>query len=255
MTTYKLPLDARLLHDYLERRLDTREEQAFEEAMISDPEIAEQVRLELAMREGMRELSKRERDKPRTAPHAGHGDTHHSGNARHAVRGGRRWVAMAAAAAVALAIGLPTSWLLLRGGEQPGGPAIAEATLSPRVEAQGQLAAYDLPAQLVALHPDDESATAPPLRLSLPEGVSEIVLQLPPQSPATPHRLVLSRADRPQVSVALAAARLPDSTNDGFTLATEQLPPGQYQAQIERLENGAWVQDREFTLRVEGRNR
>ena len=156
MTTYKLPLDARLLHDYLERRLDPREEEAFEEAMISDPEIAEQVRLELAMRDGMRELSKREREKPRSAPHAGHGETHQSRSGRHAVRGGRRWVAMAAAAAIALAIGLPTSWLLLRGGEQPGGATVAEATLSPRVEAQGQLAAYDLPAQLVALDPGGE---------------------------------------------------------------------------------------------------
>lgn len=253
MTTYKLPLDSRLLHDYLERRLDPREEQAFEEAMIADPEIAEQVRLELAMREGMRELSRREREKPRSAPHAGHAETRHARTERHAVRGGRRWVAIAAAAVVALAIGLPTSMLLLRGGSEPAGTdQLAEATLSPRVEGAGQLAAYDLPAQLVALHPDEQSS-APPLRLSLPEGVSEIVLQLPRDAPETAHRLVLSRADRPQVSVALAAARLPDSEQDGFTLATEQLPPGQYQAQIERLENGAWVQDRQFVLRVEGK--
>jgi hypothetical protein len=254
MTTFKLPLDARLLHDYLERRLDSREEQAFEEAMIADPDIAEQVRLELAMRDGMRELSRREREKPRSAPHSAHSEARHSGSNRHAVRGPRRWRALAAAAVVALAVGVPTSLLLLRGGAGVPGPGLAaEETLAPRVGDGGQLAAYDLPAQLVALTPDGGDDAAPPLRLSLPEGVSEIVLQLPAGAPATPHRLVLSRADRPQVSVALAAARLPDSQQEGFTLATEQLPPGQYQAQIERLENGAWLQDRQFVLRVEGR--
>ena len=140
-----------------------------------------------------------------------------------------------------------------RGGAGPGAiGTVVEAELSPHLESNGQLAAYDLPAQLVALRTDGEQS-APPVRLTLPRGVSEIVLQLPPDSPDTAHRLVLSRPDRPQVSVALAAARLPDSEQDGFTLATEQLPPGQYQAQIERLENGAWVQDRQFTLRVEGR--
>jgi len=253
MTMYKLPLDARLLHDYLERRLDPREEQALEEAMIVDPEIAEQVRLELSMREGMRELARREREKPRSAPHAGHAEVRHARTERHAVRGGRRWLAMAAAAAVALAIGVPTSLLLLRGGAGPGTiGTVAEAELSPHLEGDGHLAAYDLPAQLVALRTNGEQ-NAPPVRLTLPNGVTEIVLQLPPDTPHTAHRLVLSRPDRPQVSVALAAARLPDSEQDGFTLATEQLPPGQYQAQIERLENGAWVQDRQFVLRVEGR--
>lgn len=254
MTTYKMPLDATLLHDYLERRLDPREEQAFEEAMIADPEIAEQVRLELALREGMRELSRRDRDKPRSAPHATHGDARHARNGRHAVRGARRWGAIAAAAVVVLALGVPVSMLLVPGGDDAGGPAVAvEETLAPRVDGAGQLAAYDLPAQLVALTPDGQDGAAPPLRLTLPEGVSEIVLQLPADAPTSPHRLVLSRADRPQVSVALAAARLPDSQQEGFTLATEQLPPGQYQAQIERLEGGAWVQDRQFVLRVEGK--
>jgi hypothetical protein len=249
MTTYKLPLEATLLRDYLERRLDPRDEQAFEEAMIADPELAEQVRLELAMRDGMRELSRREREKPRSAAH---GEGRHARGERHAVRGPRRWRAVAAAAMIALAVGVPTSLLLLRAGD-PGGAAVAvEETLSPRVDGAGQLAAYDLPAQLVALTPADAGAAAPPVRLALPEGVSEIVLQLPAETPASPHRLVLSRADRPQVSVALAAARLPDSEQTGFTLATEQLPPGQYQAQIERLEGGAWVQDRQFVLRVEG---
>lgn len=253
MTTYKLPLDARLLHDYLERRLDPREEQEFEEAMVADPDIAEQVRLELAMREGMRELSRREREKPRSAPHSAPSEVRHARSDRHAVRGPRRWRALAAAAVVALAVGVPTSLLLLRGGDGVPGPGLAsEETLAPRVDDRGQLAAYELPAQLVAFTPDGGESDAPPLRLTLPDGVAEIVLQLPAGAPATPHRLVLSRADRPQVSVALAAARLPDSQQEGFTLATEQLPPGQYQAQIERLENGAWLQDRQFVLRVEG---
>ena len=52
-------------------------------------------------------------------------------------------------------------------------------------------------------------------------------------------------------SAALAATTLPDSDQPGFVLGSQQLPAGQYQAQIERLENGAWVADKQFVLRVE----
>lgn len=259
MTMFKLPLDARLLRDYIERRLDPREEQAFEEAIIADPELAEQVRLEIVMREGMAELARRERPgtAPRSVPHQPRADAHAQ---RHRVRGGRRWVALAAAAVLALGVGVPTALMLMRDDGMPGGPSIAtvdETPLDARIVAGGQLASYTLPGEAPlatgtdAPQPEDGAA---PLRLRLPRGVSEIVLELPGDAPATPHRLVLSRPDRPEVSVALAATTLPDAAQPGFVLGTEQLPPGTYRAQLERLDNGAWVRDREFVLRVdEGR--
>lgn len=53
-------ITAELIRDYLDRHLGPADEQALEEAMLADPTLAEQVRAEMALRRGFKELAKRE---------------------------------------------------------------------------------------------------------------------------------------------------------------------------------------------------
>ena len=55
-----LNITAELIRDYLDRHLGPADEQALEEAMLVDPSIAEQIRAEMALRRGFKELAKRE---------------------------------------------------------------------------------------------------------------------------------------------------------------------------------------------------
>lgn len=65
MTT--IEITAELIRDYLDRQLDPAREQVLEEAMLADPAIAEQIRAEMALRRGFKELARREGAQPKAA--------------------------------------------------------------------------------------------------------------------------------------------------------------------------------------------
>lgn len=65
-----LTITSELIRDYLDRHLGPGQEQALEEAMLADPEIAEQVRAEMALRRGFKELARREGAMPKAEKNA-----------------------------------------------------------------------------------------------------------------------------------------------------------------------------------------
>jgi hypothetical protein len=237
--------DADTIRDYLDRHLDAEAEQRFEEAMIADPELAEQVRAEQALRRGFRELALREKSQPGVATAVAA-----SGPARQAWSRRRRWLSMAAAAALMVMALVPTVVLIQNRQDQ----ADMEARIAARIEASGAQASYALPASLTMTEPDPtatEPAADEPVRIRLPEGVRDVVLELPTGDLATPRRMILQRQGDRYFRFASAGAPVEDAQALGFRMASDQVPPGRYQITVERASDAGWVTDRQFELTID----
>ncbi len=236
---------------YLDRHLDARTEQALEEALILDPELADEVQAEAALRRGFAELKRRERE-------AQPGNVRSLADAaakrdaqRQAARPTPRFVRYAAAAALFGLAAIP-SYLALQSQRQQ---ADFEARLTARIEASGSRAAYELPASLAVSATNTESEPGAPVRLRLPQDVREVSLELPSADTSVPTRLKLSPFTQPDAQITLAGAPLADDQSIGFRVGSERLLPGRYRVTVERQQDGSWVADREFTLNIDAAQR
>jgi hypothetical protein len=235
--------DSDTIRDYLDRHLDAQAEQAFEEAMIADPDLAEEVRAEQALRRGFHELARRDKAQPGVVTAIGAGQPR-----RQAWSRSRRWLPMAAVAALFAFAVVPTLVLLQNRQDQAG----MEARIAARIEASGQLAAYALPASLTTTEPDPAASAADePVRIRLPEGVRDVVLELPTGDLATPRRMILERAGDPNFRFASTGAPVADAQALGFRMASDQVPPGRYQITVQRHSGAGWVTDRQFELTID----
>lgn len=237
---------------YLDRHLDAATEQALEEALIMDPELADEVQAEAALRRGFAELKRRESEaRPRDNVHAiGAAAARRD---QRAVRAATpRFVRYAAAAALFGLAAIP-SWLALQSQRQQ---ADLEARLTARIEASGERAAYALPASFAAPSSTPASAAADaPVRLRLPENVREVSLELPSSDASAPTRLQLAPLAQPDAQITLAGVPVGGEGAIGFRIGSERLLPGRYKVTVERQQDGDWVADREFTLNIDGAQR
>ncbi|HVF36243.1 MAG TPA: hypothetical protein VND91_13050 [Candidatus Saccharimonadia bacterium] len=234
---------------YLDRHLDARTEQALEEALIMDAELADEVQAEAALRRGFAELKRRETEtQPRSNVHS-IGDAAARRTAPVVARPRQRYVRYAAAAALFGLAAIP-SYLALQNMRQQ---ADFEARLTARIESSGDRAAYQLPASLSTEAP--AAASDSPLRLRLPENVREVSLELPSTDSRAPTRLQLEPASQPGAQITLAGVPLSDDNAIGFRVGSERLLPGSYKVTVERQQDGGWVADREFVLNIDAAQR
>jgi hypothetical protein len=237
---------------YLDRHLDARTEQALEEALIMDPDLADEVQAEAALRRGFAELKRREREaQPRSNVHS-IGEAA-AKRAERVVRPATpRFVRYAAAAALFGLAAIP-SYLALQSQRQQ---ADFEARLTARVDGSGERAAYALPASFATSAPAQETTDGDsPVRLRLPENVREVSLELPSADSHAPTRLQLSPLAQPGAQITLAGVPLSDERSIGFRVGSEKLLPGRYKVTVERQQDGDWVADREFVLNIDAAQR
>src|SRR5687768_10557422 len=232
---------------YLDRHLDARTEQALEEALILDCDLADEVQAEAALRRGFAELKRRDSE----AQPRGNVRSIADAAARRAppsvVRPAQRYVRYAAAAALFGLAAIP-SYLALQSQRQQ---ADFEARLTARIESSGERAAYALPASFATTASTQEATDADaPVRLRLPENVREVSLELPSSDPSAPTRLQLSPLAQPGAQLTLAGVPLSDDRAIGFRVGSEKLLPGRYKVTVERQQDGGWVADREFVLNI-----
>ncbi len=242
----KATIDATLMQDYLERRLSPEAERRLEEAIIDDPELAEQVRLEMALRDGMREMRRAELSQPLPAaanePHprvAAHASRAPSARDRAPNRDTprRRALRWATAAAMGLFV-LPGAWIMATLPKTNEGTALEMHTVS------GARDSYLLP---TAFKGDARDA----IDVSVAGPSRDVVLELGREQRAAPHRLLLRSARSPDISIMLTP-RAVDGDGLGFVLTAEQMRAGPFAAELERLDNGAWVNAGAFVLRADG---
>jgi hypothetical protein len=245
-------LDGQLLQDYLERRLAPEDERVLEEAMIANPALAEQVLLEMALRDGMRAIAARDGagrdarnmaiDQPAPAAPATMATVQAPAIVQVRPPAWLPWFAAAAVLALVIGVGAP----MLRA--PAGQPGSAGGTLAAyRVEPDGT-AAFLLPASFDATGPGS------PLRLQIPTAARGIELQLDPSTGDVPRRLLLRSATHPGVSLVLDQRRLRESDGVGFVLTAAQLSAGPFAAEIERRSGAGWVREHSFTLRADDIN-
>jgi anti-sigma factor RsiW len=243
---------------YLDRRLDPATEEEFELALLADPDLAEQVKAEMALRRGFEHIRRTEGPQasmsgPLPAPSAVSAvapvAARRSGFGRR-----RRWQAAAIAAAAALFAVVPTLLLVQQRDQQ----AAFEEALVARIEASGQQATYALPAAVFSPAsattgtepaPDTDS----PVRIRLPEGVSEVALEIPAQNVDVPRRLVLQRADQPGSRMDLDGIPLAGASAYEFNVGSDRLAPGKYLVTVEVLKDGVWTTERQMVLAVDAR--
>lgn len=242
----KATIDANLMQDYLERRLSPEAERRLEEAIIDDPDLAEQVRLEMALRDGMREMRRAELSQPLPAA----ANEPNPRVAAHATRAAgardraptrdtprRRALRWATAAALGLFV-LPGAWIMATLPQSNEGTALEMRTQSATRDS------YLLPTSF-----DDQARDA--IAVSVPQPSRDIVLELGRAQRAAPHRLMLRSARSPDISIVLTPRALPDD-GQGFVLTAEQMRAGPFAAELERQDNGAWVSAGAFVLRADG---
>lgn len=239
---------------YIDRHLDPTDEQGFEEAMLMDEHLADQVQAEMALRRGYAELARREPTAaPRRDPHQRTATA--SQRATHQSRSGRsRILPFAAAAALFAFAAVPTYMLLLSRQDQ----AALEARITASLDGRGNTAAYQLPASLVTQPVSSTQAPVEadgPVRIRLPESVREVSLELPSSDLSAPTRLKLAHADSPEMQFTLAGQPLAAAGAIDFRIGSDRLLPGKYQVTVQRQQGDTWVTDREFTLNIDGATR
>lgn len=236
---------------YLDRHLDAQTEQKLEEALILDPELADEVQAEAALRRGFAELKRRERDLQPRANVASLADAAEKRQHRQVAKPQPSFVRYAVAAALFGAVAIP-SYLMIQSQRQQ---ADFEARLTARIDSSGARAAYELPASLTTAAPASESSADSPVRLRLPENVREVSLELPSADTSAPTRLQLSPESQPDARITLAGVPMADDQAIGFRVGSERLLPGRYRVVVEREQAGTWVADREFTLNIDAAQR
>ena len=236
---------------YLDRHLDAQTEQKLEEALILDPELADEVQAEVALRRGFAELKRRERDLQPRANVASLADAAEKRQHRQVAKPQPSFVRYAVAAALFGAVAIP-SYLMVQSQRQQ---ADFQARLTARIDASGARAAYELPASLTVATPASQDASDAPVRLRLPQNVREVSLELPSADTAAPTRLTLSPESQPDARITLAGVPMADDQAIGFRVGSERLLPGRYRVVVEREQAGAWVADREFTLNIDAAQR
>jgi len=249
----QVQFNSETIRAYLDRHLDAQTEQKLEEALILDPELADEVQAEAALRRGFAELKRRERDLQPRANVASLSDAAEKRAQRQVAKPAPSFVRYAVAAALFGAVAIP-SYLMIQSQRQQ---ADFEARLTARIEASGSRAAYELPASLTVASPASEAASSPdaPVRLRLPENVREVSLELPSADTSAPTRLQLSPVSQPDARITLAGVPMADEQAIGFRVGSERLLPGRYRVVVEREQAGAWVADREFTLNIDAAQR
>lgn len=246
----QITFSSETIRAYLDRHLDARTEQALEEALILDADLADEVQAEAALRRGFAELKRRDAEgQPRS-------NVHSIGNAAArraqpvAARPTQRYVRYAAAAALFGLAAIP-SYIALQSMRQQ---ADFEARLTARIESSGNRAAYQLPASLATTAPAVVASDSP-LRLRLPENVREVSLELASADTDAPTRLTLEPASQPGAQITLAGVPLSAEGSIGFRVGSERLLPGQYKVTVERQQDGGWIADREFVLDIDAAQR
>src|SRR5688572_14266005 len=198
----QVQFNSETIRAYLDRHLDAQTEQKLEEALILDPELADEVQAEAALRRGFAELKRRERDLQPRANVASLSDAAEKRAQRQVAKPAPSFVRYAVAAALFGAVAIP-SYLMIQSQRQQ---ADFEARLTARIEASGSRAAYELPASLTVASPASEAASSPdaPVRLRLPENVREVSLELPSADTSAPTPLQLSPVSQPAALLAPA---------------------------------------------------
>ena len=244
-------INTETIRAYLDRHLDAQTEQKLEEALILDPELADEVQAEAALRRGFAELKRRERDLQPRANVASLADAAEKRQHRQVAKPQPSFVRYAVAAALFGAVAIP-SYLMIQSQRQQ---ADFEARLTARIDSSGARAAYELPASLTTAAPASESSPDSPVRLRLPENVREVSLELPSADTSAPTRLQLSPESQPDARITLAGVPMADDQAIGFRVGSERLLPGRYRVVVEREQAGTWVADREFTLNIDAAQR
>ena len=235
---------------YIDRHIDAADEQRFEEAMLLDESLSDQVQAEMALRRGFAELARREQAQaPRSVAHP---STAQSPHARRAVRasGRSRFIPFAAAAALFAFAAVPT-WMMIQNREDQ---AAMEARITARLDSTGQTAAFQLPASYVPASSVDTTDDGP-VRIRLPETVREVSLELPSSDLSAPTRLKMAHADTPDASFTLVGQPLASANAMDFRIGSDRLLPGKYRVVVERQQGDNWIADREFVLNIDGATR
>lgn len=235
---------------YLDRHLDARTEQALEEALIMNGDLADEVQAEAALRRGFAEIKRRDSEAQPRSNVRSIGDAPVRRVQPAVVRPSQRYVRYAAAAALFGLAAIP-SYLALQSQRQQ---ADFEARLTARIESSGDRAAYQLPASLSTAVPAADTGDSA-LRMRLPENVREVSLELPSTDRSAPTRLKLEPVSQPGAQITLAGVPLSDDRSIGFRVGSERLLPGRYRVTVERQQDDRWVADREFVLNIDAAQR